>query len=398
MAYCATWLNFSSLAQRGAFKALDELWPAYAPDNYAKASDTAKQQATVNGSIYCVPTLLSTYNTYATIYRTDIMEGTDWNGKMETLEDVEAYCDIVKANHPELEPLDIYSSGSEWYYHIFMPMNGMYLLSKNVPFLYFDPMEDTPVLTTAYEYEKTPEFLEMMARWNEKGFFSKSALADTDSTKTLNGKAAVKIHNIDTYSDLCLAHPEWGFDCTPITPDVAHLPYTQDCMVISNTSKHPERALAFWNLLTTDQEVYDAYFYGVLDTTYTLNDKEQYKITDTDTYMTGAMWAARTTGLNRNADGVPEKYDEMKAEFESKIEEGKGNEKYAGFIFDTSSIETEFANCTNVQQQYWWPLELGYTDAETGLAEYQSRMQDAGIEKVREEMQRQLDEYIATLQ
>ena len=57
MAYCANWLNFSSLAKKGAFMNLDELWPKYAPDNYAKHSDTAKQQAIVDGSYYCVPTL-----------------------------------------------------------------------------------------------------------------------------------------------------------------------------------------------------------------------------------------------------------------------------------------------------------------------------------------------------
>ena len=53
MAYSATWLNFASLAQKGAFKSLDELWPTYAPKNFAAQSEEAKQQATVNGSYYC---------------------------------------------------------------------------------------------------------------------------------------------------------------------------------------------------------------------------------------------------------------------------------------------------------------------------------------------------------
>ena len=57
--------------------------------------------------------------------------------------------------------------------------------------------------------------------------------------------------------------------------DVAHLPYTQDCMVISNTSKNPERAMALWDLITNDQEVYDAFYYGVEGTSYELNDEGQ---------------------------------------------------------------------------------------------------------------------------
>ena len=71
MAYSASWLNFASLAQKGAFKSLDELWPTYAPKNFAAQSEEAKQQATVNGSYYCVPSLLSTYNSYGPIYRGD---------------------------------------------------------------------------------------------------------------------------------------------------------------------------------------------------------------------------------------------------------------------------------------------------------------------------------------
>ena len=56
MAYAASWLNYPSLAQKGAFMNLDELWPTYAPDNFAAAPEAAKEQATVAG--YSSGTLL----------------------------------------------------------------------------------------------------------------------------------------------------------------------------------------------------------------------------------------------------------------------------------------------------------------------------------------------------
>lgn len=396
MAYCATWLNFATLAQKGAFMSLDELWPTYAPKNFEKQSEQAKEQATINGHYYCVPSLLSTYNAYGVTYRTDLVEGTDWDGKMETFEDVEEYCDLIKETHPEMEPIDQYSAAPEWSM-AWMYNQGMRYVDNGARYLWFDPSEENPEVFTSYEYENMPEFLDMMARWNEKGFFSKSALADTDSTKTQNGKAALKLHNLDTYASLGANHPEWGFKFGNLVSDVAHLPYTQDCMVISNTSKNPERAMALWDLITNDQEVYDAFYYGIEGTSYTLNDQGQFEITDPDLYATNAMWSARTDEFNRDSVGMPEDYQTLKEEFESSIEPGVGNEKYSAFVFDTSKIETEFAACNNVQQQYWWPLELGYTDAEEGLAEYQEKMEAAGIDKVKEEAQRQLDEYIANL-
>lgn len=394
LAYSATWLNFASLAQKGAFKNLDELWPTYAPENYAATSDSAKEQATISGHYYCVPTQLATYNAYGPMYRTDLVEGSDWDGKMETFEDIEEYCDIIKELHPQIEPIDQYSTVPEWFM-TYIQNDGYTFVQKGLNYMWFDPTQENPKVITSYDYEKTPEFLEMMARWNEKGFFTKSALSDTDSQKLQNGKAAVKIHNIDTYRSQAVLHPEWGIEYANMIKDVAHLPYTQDCMVISNTSKNPERAMALWNLITTDQEVYDALMYGVLDTTYTLNDKGQFKLTDTDLYGEGAMWAARTNELTRNPDGTPDIYDTLRNEWEGSIVEGKNTERFTGFVFDTTAIETELAACNNVQQQYWWPLELAYTDGVSGLAEYQSKMEAAGIQKIVDEAQRQLDEYVA---
>ena len=227
--------------------------------------------------------------------------------------------------------------------------------------------------------------------------YSKSALSDTDSTKFQNGKAALKIHNIDTYVGQAILHPENDIHYANMVKDVAHLPYTQDCMVISNTSKHPERAMALWDLITNDQEVYDAFYYGIEGTSYELNDQGQFKILDTDKYGTNAMWSARSDALNRQQQGTPDDYQTNVDDFESKIVSGQGNEKFAGFVLDTSSFETQLAACNNVQQQYWWPLELGYTEAESGLADYQSQMEAAGIETMKEAAQKQLDDYIASL-
>ena len=69
-----------------------------------------------------------------------------------------------------------------------------YLPSKGSTndFFWFDPTQENPQLFTYYETEETPDFLTMMTRWNEKGFFTKSALSDTDSTKTQNGKAGMR--------------------------------------------------------------------------------------------------------------------------------------------------------------------------------------------------------------
>ena len=399
LAYAATWLNFANLARRGAFMPLDELLPANAPDNYAMQSQSALKQATIDGHIYAVPTLLPTYITYGAIYRGDIADEAGIED-LNSWELIEKYGDYVKANYPEMEVIDMYQGNVEMSLQ-WERMQGNYEIDSGNRYIFYDPKEEHPTVFPVYDDPTIDEFYEMCARFGEKGFWTKSALSDTDSTKTQNGKAAIRFHNIDTWSGYTVLHPEWDFRYGVMTSDIAHLPYTQDCMVIPTTSKHPERALKFWNLLTTDQEVYDAYFYGVLGTTYTLNDAGQFTVTDPDLYSTGAMWAARTFDLNRNQDGVPAFYDEVRADWEKEIVEGQNTEKFTGFVFDTTNVTTEIANCQNVRQQYGWPLELGYIENgktwQEAKEEYITQMKNAGIDKIVEEAQKQLDAYLESL-
>lgn len=395
MAYCAGWLNFSNLARKGAFQSLNDLLPTYAPKNYAMQSESALSQATIDGNLYAVPTLLPTYTAYGTVYRGDIAEEAGIADTIDTWDEIEEYCDYILANHPEMEAIDMYSKDPELALQYTRSI-GYKDIDSGLRYIYYDPSEENPTVKAVYDVDGISDFYAKMKDWSDKGYWSKSALSDTDSLKTQNGKAALRFYNVDTWASYSAIHPEWNFQYGNMTSDVAHLPYTQDCMVISNTAKNPERALMLWDLLTTDQEAYDAFFYGVLDTSYTLNDEGQFTITDPDLYNTNAMWAVRTMDLNRNQAGVPDSYNTIREDWEKEISSDKGAERFTGFVLDTTNITTEVAACTNAEQQYGWPLQLGYTEnVEQSIEEYKSAMEAAGIEKVIAECQTQLDAYLA---
>lgn len=293
LAYGATWLNYASLAQKGAFKKLDDLWPTYAPNSFTRQDKISLQQAQVNGSLYGIPTLFQTYSAYGPTYRTDILKDTDWDGKMENFDDYEVYLEYVKQNAPELEPVDIYQAGSElddayMYYQKLYGIKG----STN-DFLWIDPFEENPQIFTYYEYEGTPDFLERMARWNEKGYFTKSALSDTDSTKLRNGKAASRVHNNDTYVGEYILHPERELKFSNFARDVSYMPATQNLAVVPNSAENAERALAVYDLLISDEELFRAYYYGIENTSYEIIDN-QVKMLDTDNYAQNGFWTVRT--------------------------------------------------------------------------------------------------------
>lgn len=183
MAYAAVWLNYPALAKKGAFMDVGEMWPTYAPNNYAQANDAAKMQAQIDGVTYCVPALNRTYSAYGPIYRMDLVKEYGFDKEIENFEDVEEYLDIIKEHYPEMQPISLYSMGSEMD-DCFMYFNKMHPLKNSQnDFFWIDPSQENPQIFTYYEYEKTPEFLEMINRWNQKGFFPKSVLSDTESGK-----------------------------------------------------------------------------------------------------------------------------------------------------------------------------------------------------------------------
>ena len=66
-----------------------------------------------------------------------------------------------------------------------------------------------------------------------------------------------------------------------------------------------------------------------------------------------------------------------------------------GFTFNRAPVETEIASITAVNKEYGEPLGFGFVDPTEGIARLNEELKNAGIERVQEEMQRQIDEWKA---
>jgi putative aldouronate transport system substrate-binding protein len=322
-----------------------------------------------------------------------------WDGKMDNFADLEKFLEVVRANNPGIEPFQLYQSGSEADdYYIYQ--DGMYgLRSSTDNFFFFDPRESNPKLFTWWEYGKVRDFLSMMKRWNDRGYFPKSGLSDPDSEKFRNGKSAVYLHNTGTWEEVYRNHPEWDVRWNNFVTDVSYNPFTQDAMVLPTTAKNPERALALYELITNDEQMFRAFFYGMEGKSYELateGGQTRIRALNADDYSFSNFWTARTKEFVLPVVGTPPDLKQRQAAFDAYIKDGVKSQRFRSLVIDTTSVETEYAACVAVHQQYWWPLELAYVDMESGLKAYRDNMTAAGVEKIRTVLQKQLDEYAAT--
>ena len=65
------------------------------------------------------------------------------------------------------------------------------------------------------------------------------------------------------------------------------------------------------------------------------------------------------------------------------------------FVFDPAKVAAEYANCLAEVEARVYPIKLGIISMEEGYEDALAKLKAAGIDKVVEEYQRQLDEYLA---
>ena len=66
-----------------------------------------------------------------------------------------------------------------------------------------------------------------------------------------------------------------------------------------------------------------------------------------------------------------------------------------GFIYDTTNVKNEITAITNVTDKYKAIIENGDADPSTTLPQFNEELKSAGIDNIIEDMQKQVDEWLA---
>ena len=412
--YTAGWLDYQKLARNGAFLALDDLLPKYAPEVWAFVPQDVYNQVKIGGKIYTIPATWKEFINNGFQYRQDLQEKYGLPVP-DSLANVEAYLEGVKKNEPGQvltnETVNtgnfsaLFSATSVLEFKYGWANGSLYGLVSD----YTKPSEMRP-------YWGTPEFVEdmkMFKTWADKGFWSRSALsAKNDPTSFPNGKAVVIMagQNPNKYGkdfEIVLgAHPDWK---------VGYIPYanangvavpahaTQNGYGVPVSSKNPERALMFYQKLLLDKEYHDLSQYGILGTHY--NEVDGYYEGIGDPSKTGFGREGMNGWAWRNPEYMlfPKSFDVVKQVFAdldviaNKQPDYKGINIGGGFAEDYTSYQSERAALGTVLTQYLAPLEAGLVkDVDAAVKTLMEKANAAGLEKIQAEYQRQWTEYCAT--
>lgn len=164
--------------------------------------------------------------------------------------------------------------------------------------------------------------------------------------------------------------------------------------VIPSNTVDATAAMKLMNEFYTDPDIANLLVYGIKDEHYkVMEDGCAQYITDSNgsTAYATLNWMAPDQFLTYVSEGnSPTLWDEMKA-FNTDSKKSKA----LGFTFDGTSVSTEIAAVQSVYDEYQKSVEYGFVDPTVAIPEMDKKMMDAGLQKIIDEKQSQLDAWAA---
>lgn len=248
-----------------------------------------------------------------------------------------------------------------------------------------------------FESDEYMDFCKRVYNWNQLGYISKDAAADTTNVGTLVKEGVLMAYG--TGGKPGSKVQESTGDGRDMTIFQTKEDYVSSSAVVSCpwaipiSTVDPEAAMVLMNELYKNPELADLIIYGIEGTHYEITEDgflDTSAGTSPDTFA-ALNWLypnqfASTVTVGNTAD----LWERTKT-----FNEEARQSPASGFAFDSTSTATEQTAVTNVYEEYRKSLEYGFVDPEVVIPEMMEKMNSAGLQKIIEEKQAQLDAWAA---
>lgn len=387
----------AAFANSKLIRPFDEELDAWGADITAVLGDSL-ESGRFNGQQYAIPQNkgLDT-NGYGYNFSVPLAEkyGIDIN-EIKTMEDMEAAFAIIKENEPEVVVITPEQSGSS----VSVTLGGKQE-SLGTTTLSLQVEDDGTLTVTSYhaqDYYK--EAVTKAREWYELGYISKDVAANQESGSQMlwGGKA---FSTAATSLGSAMGGLSNGVEYRSVMLEDDLMRATIDSLMtiwtIPSVSKRPDKAIQFLNLAFSNEEIGNLFRYGIEGNHYVIREDGAADRINTGGWQNNWYLLGDYNKIMMQADAVdasgvsPDEYREL---------DRLWNERTAlsaayGFLFDPANVRTEIAACDSVIDEYSRALGNGTVDPETELTKFNKALEDAGVQTIIDEAQRQLDEWVA---
>lgn len=405
LVFSASWLAFFSNITKGAYLELDELLEKHGQGIKERLNPLYLEAPRLEGKLYAIPTNKEITQGTAYTYREDIVEKYDVPiEEINKLEDFEPWLQIIKENEPEIIPYFVGGGRVPALLYNESPYRMVEPQPAAVPMFFINTLQ-----TDSDELEvhviSDPEIVAIdkagyavYRDFYEKGYIN----ADSATTKVNVGdyrkQGKLWVQNVvwkPGYDEIQEAGDNFMYEYISHVveePVVTTSLATGSMMSISRTSNDPERAMMVLNALHTDPYVVNLIVNGIEGKHYKkVGDNRIEQIPDSGYGKTALNWVIGNQLLNYLRPGEP---DTLYQDWEKFNNEAK-RFPLLGFVFNDSNVKSEITNLTAVANEYDMISSGAFDNPGELVDERNQRLLDAGLLKVKEELQKQINEWWA---
>ena len=395
--FTADWVDYNQYAEKGAYKALDDLVPKYAPKLNKFVPKEMWDAVRINGNIYTIPATWKEYVEEGICYREDLRKKHNLPVP-DSLENIEAYLEGIKKNETDIIPTssEIYQMRHGTEFTLFMSLRQLLYKHVDKNGLAYGLVADYDNPTEVRSYWGSEDMLKdmkTMKRWADKGFWSRSVLSQQVTPKDMitEGSIAADLGiNPVKYTDIIqrakAGHPDWEFAYIPycrITKLVRPVHPTHNGFAVPISSKNTERALKFYEKLVLDKRYNWLTEYGIEGKHFEVVDNKYYKMIGTaeeNGFQRESLcgWAWRNPEyqiFDKSFDVVLELFEEMDQYSKPDI--------FSSFVENYTPYQAERAAIYQITAQYLVPMQAGLVDdVDKAMKQFMDKIKAAGLENV----------------
>ena len=384
--FTCDWANSYAInARKGAYL---DLTPYLDGDNKAlkEAVDSRFWDGVaVDGKIYGVPA--NKELPYAPVWAFTKELVDKYNLDIDSVSDLaslEPLLKTIKENEPEIVPLPLRASDIPGIIdHYDIPA------ARELPaYVRYD--DESRKVVNPFEQEDVLNNLRTIRDYFEKGYINQDAATNKQKLKN-------RLIYVGWY---CPGAEEiWGNQAgyeVVCRPRYENYYSTTSCIgslqAVSANSKHPAEAVKFLELLNTDPEIKNLLTYGIEGVHYEKTSDTSIKLLDASSKYTTDYYTLGNELIMYTVDPqARDLWDQYRA-----FNDASKPSVLVGFSFNNENVKTEYASVMNITAQYLPQLFTGSAaDVDQTVAEMNQKLYDAGLQKIIEDMQKQIDEWAA---
>ena len=406
MIFTADWEGYGVEVAGGLLTPLDDLLDQYGQGIKDTLPETCLDGVRVNGVLYGIPTNKELCVPEGFIINKTAAAEIGWDvvaddPSITCTADLEPWLAKYKELHPDKYPYLMDGNAGRWADEPWCPdWAGMTTNSIAMKMAKQDDGEFDETIYSIFETPEQEEHIRLMYDWGTKGYIDPdAALTSFDYTGTFgrgdflvfvqplkgNGIKAVEMYQANATAE---------FECVEITMQPKYVVTTHaggSMFGIPVTSKNPEKAMQYINLMHSDATLVNLMLFGAEGVNYNKVDENTVELTDQNWYgVHGGAWTVGNTKLQYVTVGE----DPQKNELLQSYADDASPTASLGFRFVKDNVADQIAAVDAVVTEYANPMMCGSVDPDDpdqGIEALKAALADAGMADILAEVQAQYD-------